>query len=265
MSLVNTSVSCRECRAFAEDGVPIAYEDVGSGDPVVLLHGVTESRESWREAGYVERLLRRGWRLVLVDCRGHGRSGKPHDPAAYAGRKRASDIAAVLDHAGIPRAAVMGYSMGGVIALATAARYPDRVGALIVNGAHPFAENLAPLRAALSGGFARWLGLLRQQAPDLSLDACRRIEANDLAAIQASLASDRADFSEAFVRLGIPVLAVSGTLDPRFEPVRRFAALASGEFLPLAGRNHVTAFLDAGALAPAVDAFLRRAPSPGEA
>lgn len=55
MSLVNTSFSSRECPAFAGDGVPITDEDVGSG---VLLHGVTESRESWRGAGHVDRFLR---------------------------------------------------------------------------------------------------------------------------------------------------------------------------------------------------------------
>lgn len=258
MAMVNLSTTRRLSEVTTEDGVPIAYEDLGRGEPLVLLHGVTESRESWHEAGYVERLLQHQRRLILVDCRGHGRSGKPRDPAAYSGRKRAADVVAVLDHAGVRRAALVGYSMGGVIALATAAHYPDRVSALIVNGAHPFAEDVTSLRAALGHDFEAWLAFLLQLAPSLSPDSCRRIRANDLIAIQASLARDRPDFSAAFARLGIPVLAISGTLDSRCDAVREFVALVGGEFLPLAGKNHVTAFLDVETIGPAVDEFLRR-------
>ncbi|RWH73154.1 MAG: alpha/beta hydrolase [Mesorhizobium sp.] len=256
MSLVNSIIPHRLSEAVAADGVSIAYEDIGYGDPLMLLHGLTESRESWHEAGYVEQFLQRERRLILVDCRGHGRSGKPHDPAAYSGRRRAADIIAVLDHAGIRRAALMGHSMGGVIALATAAYHPDRVVALIVNGAHPFAEDLTPLRAALEDNSEAWLAFVKQLAPDISPDSCRRIRGNDLAAVQASLARDRPDFSAAFAELGIPVLAISGTLDPRCDAARKFAELANGEFLPLEGKNHVTAFLDVETVGPVVDEFL---------
>jgi pimeloyl-ACP methyl ester carboxylesterase len=256
MSLVNTSTSHCLSKAVADDGVSIAYEDLGNGEPLVLLHGVTESHESWHEAGYVEQFLQRERRLILVDCRGHGRSGKPHDPAAYSGRRWAADIIAVLDRAGIRHAALMGHSMGGVIALATASYHPDRVTALIVNGAHPFAEDLTPLRTALKDNFEAWLAFLKQLAPDLPPESCRRIRDNDLPAVQASLARDRADFSAALTKHDIPVLAISGTLDPRCDAVRKFAELAGGEFLPLVGKNHVTAFLDAETIGPVVDEFL---------
>lgn len=258
MSLVNTSASHCLCEAVAEDSVSIAYEDLGCGEPLVLLHGITESRESWHEAGYVEQFLQRKRRLILIDCRGHGQSGKPHDPAAYSGRRRAADIVAVLDRAGIRRAALMGHSMGGMVALATTAYHPDRVSALIVNGAHPFAEDLTPLRAALKDHFEAWLGFLKQLVPDLSPNSCQRIRANDLVAVQASIASDRSDFSTALAKLDIPVLAIAGALDPHWERIRNFAELASGEFLSLAGKNHVTAFLDAEMIVPAVDEILRR-------
>src|SRR5262245_44908560 len=137
MSVVNpiaTFTPGRPSAAVAEDGISVAYEDLGHGEPLVLLHGLTESRECWHEAGHVAQFLRRGWRLILIDCRGHGRSEKPHAPGAYSGHSRAADVIAVLDHAGIRRAALMGHSMGGVVALATAAFHPERVSALIVNG-----------------------------------------------------------------------------------------------------------------------------------
>ena len=82
MSLVNTLRHYRPFEAVAADGISIAYEDLGRGEPLVLLHGATENSESWHEAGYVDQLLRRGRRLILIDCRGHGRSGKPHNPIA---------------------------------------------------------------------------------------------------------------------------------------------------------------------------------------
>lgn len=258
MSPVNTLTYHRTSEAVARDGISIAYQDLGRGEPLVLLHGVTENSESWHEAGYVDQLLRRGRRLILIDCRGHGRSGKPHNPIAYSGLRRAADVVAVLDSAGVQHAALMGHSMGGVVALAVALYHPDRVSALIVNGAHPYAEDLTSLRAALKNDFETWLASLTQLAPDLSQAASRRIRANDLTAVRASLAKDRLDFSAAFAGLGIPVLAISGTLDPRCEPVRNFAELAGGEFLPLAGKNHVTAFLDVDTVTPVVDAFLDR-------
>lgn len=259
MSRVNTSLSHSLSEAVAEDGVSIAYQDLGNGEPLVLLHGVTESHESWHEAGYVEHFLRRERRLILVDCRGHGRSSKSLDPDAYSGRRRAGDIVAVLDHAGIRRAALLGHSMGGVIALATAAYHPDRVTALIVNGAHPFAEDLTALRAALEDNFEVWLAFLKQLSPNLSLDSCRRIRGNDLAAVQASLARNKPDFAAAFAGLGVPVLAIGGTLDPRCDATRKFAELAGGKFLALAGKNHVTAFLDVETIGPTVEEFLRNA------
>src|SRR5687767_9340209 len=73
--------------ALSTDGTKIVYECVGDGDPFVLLHGFSDTRETWREAGYVERLIQRGRRSILIDCRGHGESGKPHDPNAYSGGK----------------------------------------------------------------------------------------------------------------------------------------------------------------------------------
>lgn len=256
---VNTLTRHRASRAIASDGVPIAYEDIGHGEPLVLLHGLTENGESWHEAGYVDTFLRRGYRLILIDCRGHGRSGKPRDPSAYGGRRLASDVTAVLDNAGVQFASLFGYSMGAVAAMATAIYYPHRVKALVCHGAHPFAEDLSPFRAALQDGFSAWLRFLKGLQPDLSLPTTRRIEANDLAAIQAGLNKDRPDFSAAFAGLPIALLAIAGTADPRLPLIRDFAVLADGEFLPLAGKNHVTAFTDVGSVVPAVDDFLVRA------
>jgi pimeloyl-ACP methyl ester carboxylesterase len=242
--------------ALSADGVPVAYTVLGTGNPLVLLHGFSETGESWREAGYVDRFLGAGRRVVLIDCRGHGASGKPHDAAAYGGDRRARDIVAVLDALGIETADLMGYSMGGLIALAAALRFPERVRALVVMGAHPFAQDTAAYRLAVAEGIGRWLAMVEAHGVELSSAARRRILANDIRALQACTAHDRPDMSAALAALRSPLLAIAGTQDPIFEAVRVFAGRTGGRFVALEGRNHVTGFLDVAPVVSAVDAFL---------
>jgi pimeloyl-ACP methyl ester carboxylesterase len=247
--------------AISADGVPVAYTVLGAGSPLVLLHGFSETGESWREAGYVDRFLGAGRRVVLIDCRGHGASGKPHDAAAYGGDKRARDVVAVLDKLGIASADLMGYSMGGLIALAAALRFPERVRALVVIGAHPFAQDMAPYRLAVAEGMERWLAMVEAHGIELSGAARGRILANDVRALQACAALDRPDMSAALAALRSPLLAIAGTQDPILEAVKAFAGRIGGSFVPLEGRNHITGFIDVDAVVPAVDQFLWRAGS----
>ena len=204
--------------ATSADGVPIACTVLGAGAPVVLLHGFTRtSRCCGGEAGYVDRLLRAGRQVVLVDeYSGHGASGKPHDATAYGVDKRASDVVAVLDALGIRTADLVGYSMAGLIALATALRFPERVRRLVVIGAHPFAQDMAPYRPVVADGMARWLAMLEGQDVRLSGDTRRRMLANDIRALQACVAHDRPDISAALAGLKAPLLAIAGTQDPIF-------------------------------------------------
>jgi pimeloyl-ACP methyl ester carboxylesterase len=238
------------------DGVPIAYTVVGAGPPLVLLHGFTETAESWQEAGYVERFLSVGRQVVLIDCRGHGASGKPHEPAAYGGDKRVRDVVAVLDALGLPAADLAGFSMGGLIALATTLRFPERVRRLVVIAAHPFAQDMAPYRLAVADGIERWLALLDAEGVPLSRDTRRRMLANDIRALRACVAHDRPDTSAALVALQAPLLAIAGTRDPILAGVRAFAGRVGGRFAALEGRSHVTAFLAAGEIVTAIESFL---------
>jgi pimeloyl-ACP methyl ester carboxylesterase len=240
----------------SDDGVPIAYTTMGAGAPIVLLHGFTETAASWQEAGYVDRFVQAGRQVVLIDCRGHGGSGKPHDAAAYGGDKRARDVLAVLDALGLPAADLVGFSMGGLIALATALRFPHRVSRLIVIGAHPFAQDLATYRLALAAGMESWLGLLDGLGVPLSQETRERLLCNDLRALQACVAQDRPDTSPALAALRAPFLAIVGTRDPIFEAVRTFAERVDGRFLALEDRNHVTAFLASAEIVAAVQHFL---------
>src|SRR5262249_27817382 len=101
---------------FDSNGVRIHYVDSGRGEPVVLIHGFTGTYDRhWRAPGVTEALESAGYRAIGIDCRGHGESGKPSEPAQY-GLEMVGDVVRLLDHLKIDRAHIVGYSMGGWIA-----------------------------------------------------------------------------------------------------------------------------------------------------
>ena len=121
------------------DGVTIAYDDIapagGGGRTILLIHGFASNRnEGWRRTGWYGAFERRGMRVIALDQRGHGESEKLYDPRAYARDKLAADAFALLDHLGVGRADVFGYSMGTRTALAMALAAPDRVSNLMLGG-----------------------------------------------------------------------------------------------------------------------------------
>jgi pimeloyl-ACP methyl ester carboxylesterase len=119
----------------APDGVRIAWEAVGEGPLIVLVHGFGSNRlQNWRAPGWYDTLTKAGYSVIGLDNRGHGESDKPHESAAYAEERMAEDVALAMEAAGHASVFVMGYSMGGAIALRLAASHPDRVRALITGG-----------------------------------------------------------------------------------------------------------------------------------
>ena len=121
--------------SFQNDGVDIAYLDEGEGEPVVLVHGFASTKEvNWVNPGWVSTLTRAGRRVIALDNRGHGASAKLYDPAAYHSAVMAEDVRALLDHLGIARADVMGYSMGARIAAFLALAHPERVRSVVLGG-----------------------------------------------------------------------------------------------------------------------------------
>lgn len=111
---------------FERDGVKLHYHDEGEGVPILLIHGFAVQADlNWRWVGCIRRLRRAGYRVISVDTRGHGRSGKPHDATAY-GVEVVDDMVHLLDHLGIDKAHIAGYSMGGFITLKAITRHPER-------------------------------------------------------------------------------------------------------------------------------------------
>ncbi|MGN6765628.1 MAG: alpha/beta fold hydrolase, partial [Rhizobiaceae bacterium] len=120
---------------FNHDGFDLAFIDQGDGEPVLLIHGFASSHSvNWVTPGWVKTLTEAGYRTIAFDNRGHGASSKSYEPEDYRAQKMAGDAAALLDHLGIPRAHVMGYSMGARIAAFTALDYPEKVATLILGG-----------------------------------------------------------------------------------------------------------------------------------
>ena len=122
---------------FTHDGLTLRYLVDGpmDGPPVLLVHGFASNIEmNWVGPGWVRALAEAGYRVIAIDNRGHGRSDKPHDPAAYIPERMARDAIALLDHLHIERAVWIGYSMGGRISAFAALAEPSRLSALVLGG-----------------------------------------------------------------------------------------------------------------------------------
>ena len=122
---------------IADDGVEIVYDEWGGPSdrpPVVLHHGfVADSNLNWVLPGVVAGLVDAGRHVVTVDARGHGRSGKPDDPARYGEARMSRDLRMLFDIIGAPEFDLVGYSMGAIVSLITATDEP-RLRRLAVGG-----------------------------------------------------------------------------------------------------------------------------------
>jgi len=104
------------------DGVRIWYAEFGRGEPVILLHGGLANSNYW---GNQVRALAKGYRVVVIDSRGHGRSTRNEQPYSY--ELMASDVVAVLTHLKVEKAAIVGWSDGAILGLELAIHHPERV------------------------------------------------------------------------------------------------------------------------------------------
>jgi pimeloyl-ACP methyl ester carboxylesterase len=120
--------------SFDSNGVKIHYTVQGEGEPVLLIHGFTANIPvQWDSAG-ITKALAAHYRVIALDNRGHGQSGKPHDAKKY-GKEMAEDAIRLLDHLKIKKAHVIGYSMGAMIAGNLLANHPDRLLSVTLGGA----------------------------------------------------------------------------------------------------------------------------------
>jgi len=233
--------------SFANGEVEIAYLDEGDGDPIVLVHGFASTKEvNWVHPGWVSTLTRDGRRVIALDNRGHGASGKLYDPSAYHSANMADDVRALLDHLKIERADVMGYSMGARITAFLAVKHPERMRSAILGG----------LGVRLVDG----VGLPESIADALeapSLDDVRdptgrvfRIFADqtksDLRALAACIRGSRQTLDRTEVAaIRAPVLVAVGTKDQVAGSAQELATLIPGaRALDIPDRDHMLAVGD---------------------
>jgi len=241
---------------FNSNGVPIHYVIEGEGDPVILLHGLGVNPDiNFRRSGLIQ-ALRQEFQVISMDHRGHGLSGKPHDEADY-GAEMPRDVIRLMDHLGIERAAVVGYSLGGMVTLKLTTMYPERLICSSPN-AFGYVEDVEDRRLLLEEivdsleageGFAP---LIRGVAPPDNPPSARRIRYVSNFLQQVNDEHAVAQLVRGFPELlldpdelranTVPVLTMVGTEDPLKEDVAALGELmANIEIVHIEGRDHVTA------------------------
>ena len=233
---------------FESGGLLLAYDDIGGpgqGRPIILVHGFTSNRkENWQRLGWYGAFERRRIRMIALDCRGHGESAKPHDPAAYGRQKMAGDILALMDQLGIERAHLMGFSMGSRLALAAALKAPQRFATLTLGGA---GEKLFEKREIIGNPMADAMEAADPQTiHDPMLRSFRQFaddQGEDRLALAAlTRAKDEPFTKEELASLNVPVLVVAGERDELAgDPAGLAKAFPDGRAVSLPGCDHFSA------------------------
>jgi pimeloyl-ACP methyl ester carboxylesterase len=244
--------------SFDSNGVKIHYvvEGKEDGEPVLLIHGFTVTQEMWKP---VIKALAKDYKVIALDCRGHGGSEKPHDPEKY-GLEMTKDAIRLLDHLKIDKAHVVGYSMGGGIALQLAARYPERLRTATLGGMglpRPDGERFyAMLADSLEQGKGfrpLVIALTPKGQPAPTDEQIKEIDArllanNDVKALAAVMrgAANSKDMKltdEQIKGVKLPLLAVVGANDPLRAGVDELKKqLPDTKVVVIDKADHVTAF-----------------------
>ena len=232
---------------FNSNGVEIAFDDEGQGEPVLLIHGfASNGRVNWLDTGWVKFLLDAGFRVITIDNRGHGESEKLYDSRHYEAAEMAEDARRLLDHLAIPRCHLMGYSMGARISAFLVTAHPTRVRDAV------FAGLAANMIKGLGGGAEIALGLeapTRDDVQDLTAKAFRYFAEqtkSDLKALAACIRSARVKITpEMLSHVKAPVLVVAGGADEVAGNVQTLVdAIPGSTGLTLLHRNHMNAVGD---------------------
>jgi pimeloyl-ACP methyl ester carboxylesterase len=218
----------------------------------VLVHGFGSSaRQNWKDTGWFDSLIAAGCALVAMDCRGHGRSDKPHDENAYGHDRMAEDVLRVMDAAGLDAADLVGYSMGGFIGLRLAAKVPERVGKLVLAGVG--AHYLDGPRISSEGSRAMLSAALLAADTDAITDPRGRLfrafadqPGKDRIALAACMRAMSEPLSRSVLsQLQQQVLVVCGEKDDiAGAPESLAQCFVHGEFASIPARDHMSAVGD---------------------
>ena len=232
---------------FDSAGVRIHYLDAGAGAAVVLVHGFASTAEhNWGGTGWIE-ALSTNYRVIALDVRGHGQSDKPRAAEAYGYASMGADVTRLMDHLGVERASLMGYSMGASIAIELMLSHAERFRAIVLGGiAYDDGLEDKADRDAISQAY-------RAEDPasikSPVAKAYRRFAEsmpNDLKALAALIDAERTPFDPArLAAVRLPVLIVVGSNDKAIGDPQPLATMIPGaRLVMLEGRDHLTAPAD---------------------
>jgi pimeloyl-ACP methyl ester carboxylesterase len=247
--------------SFNNGAVEIAYLDEGEGEPIVLVHGFASTKNvNWVYPTWVSELRKGGRRVIALDNRGHGESTKLYDPAQYSIPDMAGDVIALMDHLGIARADVMGYSLGGRMTAWLGLHRPHRlrsailggIGIAMIEGGGP-GENVAraleaPSLEDVTDPVGRTFRAFADQTRSdrLALAACLRGSRGAMSAEEAA-------------RIAVPVLIAVGTADEVAGSASALGRIIAGsEVLEIPNRDHMRAVGDKVYKAGVADFLSRR-------
>jgi pimeloyl-ACP methyl ester carboxylesterase len=233
------------------NGVQIWYAQFGEGPPVILLHGGMVHSDFW---GAQVAALSRNHRVIVIDSRGHGRSTRDARPLSY--DLMTDDVVAVMDSLHLRRAAVVGWSDGGIIGLDMAMRHPTRITRLFAFGANADTADLDP--AGFNNPIIPLI-MARAAADYQRLSTTPNDFESFSAAVQAMWESQPHFTAADLGRVRIPVVIADGEHE---ELIRRSATEALARAIPharlliLPGVSHFAAVQDPAQFNAAVAAFL---------
>jgi pimeloyl-ACP methyl ester carboxylesterase len=231
---------------FSADEVTLRFREVGTGDPVLLIHGYTAALES--QAGIANTLANTN-RVVALDVRGFGRSSKFGEPDRF-GQLLVDDVVRLMDHLKVSRAHLVGHSMGALIAANVTARYPKRVASatLIAGPFYPdkptFAKEAAPWLADLENGkglvnFMQWL-FPKMEPKMATVMGEHAVKQNDLPSLIAVMRTLPELAIAGLPATATPVVVAVGTGDPLHPLSVQFAKSSPGaKLLEIEGADHV--------------------------
>jgi pimeloyl-ACP methyl ester carboxylesterase len=233
--------------SFHNGAVEIAYLDEGEGDPVLLVHGFASSKNvNWVYPTWVSELRKSGRRVVALDNRGHGDSEKLYDPRQYSIATMAGDVVALLDHLDIPRADIMGYSLGARMTAWLGRHAPERLRSAILGGIGI---------AMIEGGGPGENVAVALEAPsldDVTDPVGRTFRAfadqtrSDRLALAACLRGSRGLMTrEDAAGISVPALIAVGTVDEVAGSAQELGNIIPGsEVLDIPNRDHMRAVGD---------------------
>lgn len=251
-------------------GVRIHYEVEGEGLPLVMMHGFSGSLEGWYDYGYAQE-LRKNYRLILMDARGHGASDKPHDVEAYRPNLFAGDIVAVLDDLGVKKAHYYGYSQGGAIGFKSVARYAlSRFYSLIIGGMSPYSvtaegekqwsqQLTSAMQTAVKEGMGSFIAFNEKIFGPMPPAAKARTLKNDPSALIAmrKAYAEWPGASDILASITVPCLVFAGEADAYYLKAKEGAEhMPDATFVSFPGLNHIECSRRSDLVIPHIKKFL---------